>query len=204
MFFDVRMINASGIGTYIKALIPAISEKYAATFITDDANNINCDNPYQIYSLTSPVYSIAEQLKYCLLPRTELLFSPHYNVPILPVRAKVRIATIHDVYHLANSSKLTTLQKVYAKLVMNRAVNLSDHLITVSEFSKSEIIKYTGCPENRITVIYNGVKQTAEYLDHAMISSKYSLPDKYILYVGNVKPHKNLSVLLNAYKILGR
>ena len=203
MFFDIRMINSSGIGTYIKALLPAISENYAPTFITDDANNINCYHPYHIYTFTSPVYSIAEQLKYCLLPHADILFSPHYNVPILPVRAKVRIATIHDVYHLANSSKLTTLQKVYAKLVMNRAVNLSDHLITVSEFSKSEIIKYTGCPENKITVIHNGVKQTAEYLDQEVINLKYSLPEKYILYVGNVKPHKNLSVLLNAYKILG-
>lgn len=203
MLFDIRMINSSGIGTYIKALLPALSKQFKITLLTDDVKTLTgnrADSETLIFN--APIYSVKEQLKYLTLPPADVFFSPHYNTPILPIKAKFRVVTIHDVYHLAYYNQLSFAQKCYAKLVINRAVKLSDKIITVSEFSKSEIIKYTGCTADKITVIHNGVKQSVILQPPDEVRQKYNLPEKYLLYVGNVKPHKNLKVFLDAYLLL--
>ncbi|MGY3211542.1 glycosyltransferase family 4 protein [Mucilaginibacter sp. HD30] len=203
MLFDIRMINSSGIGTYIRALLPAICQQFKTTLLTNDPDVLTgINNNFEILNFEAPIYSIKEQIKYITLPPVDILFSPHYNSPILPVRAKKRVVTIHDVYHLAYYSQLSYTQKLYANLAINRSVKLSDRIITVSDFSKTEIIKYTGCSPEKISVIHNGVKQltTLRPLNH--VRKKYGLPDKYLLYVGNVKPHKNLKIFLDAYLLL--
>lgn len=204
MLFDIRMINASGIGTYIKALLPAISQTFETTVLTNDVDlSAHRAADFKI-PFNAPIYSLSEQAKYFGLPRTDIFFSPHYNVPVFPVKAKARVCTIHDVYHLAYYQQLSYAQKAYAKLVINRAVKLSDQIITVSEFSKNEIVKYTGCTPEKIAVIHNGVKQAATNYPYEEVRVKYNLPHKYLLYVGNVKPHKNLKVFLAAYMLLDK
>jgi glycosyltransferase involved in cell wall biosynthesis len=120
-------------------------------------------------------------------------------VPLLPVKAGRRVVTLHDVFHLANRHKLSFVQRMYAENVIRRAILLSDLTITVSEFSRSEIIKHTGL-EKKIAVVHNG-------LDHGLfrpespkeqMKSVDSFP--YLLFVGNVKPHKNLKTALLAFQ----
>jgi glycosyltransferase involved in cell wall biosynthesis len=203
MLFDVRMMNSSGIGSYIKALLPAICENFDTVLLTEDTATLeNLPVKCKISEFLSPIYSISEQFNYLLLPSADLLFSPHYNVPVFHVRSKKRVVTIHDVYHLAFYHQLSSAQKFYARFMINMAVKLSDAIITVSEFSKKEIIKFTGCPEKKITVIHNGVKQNVIHTNIESTKVKYDLPVKYILFVGNVKPHKNLKSLLQAYLLL--
>jgi glycosyltransferase involved in cell wall biosynthesis len=199
------MINSSGIGTYIQALLPGICQNFKTNLLIDEPEVLkNYRYNFDVTRLAAKFYSIQEQFKYPSIPPSDILFSPHYNVPLLPVKAKKRVVTIHDVYHLAYYNQLTHAQKIYAKLLINMAVRLSDSIITVSEFSKSEIIKHTGYDGKKITVIHNGVKQTVNHKSHDEIRLKYNLPSKFILFVGNVKPHKNLKVLLKAYELLNQ
>ncbi len=121
--------------------------------------------------------------------------------PLLPIRSKKRVDTIHDLNHLALKKNISFSQKLYARFMMNRAVKSSDRLITVSKFSLNEIVKYTGVTKKKIKYIYNGVN--VDMIKHAIdnsivmkVKKKYHLPEKYILYVGNIKPHKNLKLLL--------
>jgi len=87
---------------------------------------------------------------------------------------------------------------------MNSAVKKSDRIITVSDFSKSEIIKYTKTGHDKITVIHNGIDgakfKSLSGPDLTHVKEKLKLPGKFILFVGNVKPHKNLKRLLKAYE----
>jgi glycosyltransferase involved in cell wall biosynthesis len=136
----------------------------------------------------------------------DIFWSPHYNIPLAPIRAKKRLLTIHDVFHLAFIDQLSFKQKIYARSVLNSAVKISDLIVTVSNFSKSEIVKYTKTGRGKITVIHNGIdtEKFRELDDAALIpvKKKYDMPEKFILFVGNVKPHKNLKRLLGAYEIL--
>ncbi|MEN2984407.1 MAG: glycosyltransferase family 1 protein, partial [Dictyoglomaceae bacterium] len=124
----------------------------------------------------------------------------------LPIKARKRLVTIHDVFHLAFYGVYNYFERNYAKFLVNSAVRLSDKVITVSNFSKQEIIKYTGVKREKITVIYNGVDtnifKTYDKKDLKSIIFRYNLPEKFILYVGNVKPHKNLKNTLLAFKIV--
>jgi len=200
---DARMLQASGIGTYLQNLLPVLSNRFSLILIGDSLSL----KPYQAQSIHSDIsiYSIRELLQLpSLIPECDIFWSPHYNVPILPINAKKRLVTIHDVYHLAYFHTLSLKQKIYAKIIMQAAVRLSNHIITVSEFSKQEITRFTGIDKNKISVIYNGVNhdQFRIIQDKSLkqrVVQKYKLPTKFLLYVGNVKPHKNLISLIKAF-----
>ena len=206
---DSRMINNSGIGTYLRNMIPVLLEGFQLTLL----GNINELKDYsnfeslKILKCDSPIYSIKEQFElYSKIPKCDVFISPHYNIPILPIKAKRRIVIIHDVYHLAYYKSLDLKQKLYAKFMINFAINKSDNIITVSEFSRSEIIKYASCDPQKLMVIYCGLddKNFRKNLsvDYAQkIKQRYNLPEKYFLFVSNIKPHKNLKNLLLAFKL---
>ena len=197
---DARMINASGIGRHIKGILPILMEKFEVILLgyKGELQNYHFLKNVQIIDMKSKIYSMKEQIELPLkIPKCDVFWSPHYNIPVLPVRAKRRIVTIHDVYHLAFQHALSLPQRIYAKLMLNQAIRKSDIVLTVSEFSKQEIIKYTGT-QSDIKVIYNGI-EPHWYKEQPVSLSKR---DNYILYVGNVKPHKNLVRAIKAFSFL--
>ena len=200
---DTRMLHASGIGVYLQNLIPALSEVFRLTLIGNE-KELKHYSAEVIYA-DIPIYSIAEILRLpSQVPDCDIFWSPHYNVPLLPVKARKRLVTIHDVYHLAYFRTLSLKQKLYAKIMMQAAVRKSDHMISVSAFSKGEIVRYTGTSPDKITVVHNGIdhdlfRPVRDAGVKQAVRQKYQLPDKFLLFVGNVKPHKNLLTFINAF-----
>lgn len=211
---DMRMIGSSGIGTYIQNIVPEISSSAPEIRLNLLGSRSElqeyswaCKDNIRIIEFNAPVYSISEQIGMpAKIPSCDIFWSPHYNIPLLPIRAKKRLVTIHDVFHLAFFGQLPVRQKIYAVMMLNSAVRLSDSIITVSNFSRSEIMKHIKTGDGKISVIHNGIStERFRKLDAAVslyARDKFSLPDKYILFVGNVKPHKNLKMLLSAYELL--
>jgi len=206
---DIRKIFDSGIGTFIQNILPVIiSNKADFTFHLLCYKNelsqlewVNARN-VNLIECSSKQYSIKEQFEIPLkIPKgTDIFWAPHFNVPLLPLGAKKKIVTIHDVFHLAFWKDLNIAQKIYSKLIINHAVKNFDEIVTVSEFSKNEIIKYTKVNESKIKTVYNGInfdKYSLANCDNKNCSIR--LPEKYILYVGNVKPHKNIGGLIMAF-----
>lgn len=80
------------------------------------------------------------------------------------------------------------------------------HIMTISEFSKSELINYFGVPAEKISVTYCGLPDKFSYIpprQSAQTLSLYGLSHKqYLLYVGTIEPRKNLDILLEAYQAL--
>lgn len=209
---DARMINNSGIGTYIKALLNNLDCKNFEIFLivnSQDLKSFEEFNNYKKFKLiivNAKIYSIKEQIVLPFkIPSCDLFFSPHYNVPLFPIRAKKRLLTIHDVYHLAFFEKLKFLEKIYAKFMINKAIQISDRAITVSKFSKSEIIKYTKVDSTKIEVIYNGVdlkifKKCNDQQKISQLKDRLKIYGKYFLFIGNLKPHKNLVNIIKAFE----
>ncbi|MBT8181238.1 MAG: glycosyltransferase family 4 protein [Eudoraea sp.] len=197
---DVRMINSSGIGVYLKNILPHLVDKFHLTLLGDKEvmKSFKWANELNIIPFNAKVYSLKEQILYpFVVPRTDLYWCPHFNAPLLPIRTKKLLTTIYDVNHLANRQNSSFLKWRYAKLLYSNAVRKSIQIITISKFSKSEIVHYTSADPSKIEMIYCGV-------NHNFFSEQKELkinkiPEKYILYVGNIKPHKNLITLLKAY-----
>jgi len=200
---DVRMINSSGIGTYLKNLLPIIAKKFDLTLLgnKEELNEMGWVDLRNVISFDANIYSIREQLLFpFIVPQTSLLWIPHFNAPLFPVRAKNIITTIHDVNHLAYRQDGFKIKHRYAKKLIDNSVLKSQKIITVSQFSKKEILKFTKSEEKKINVIYNGMD--ADFYKDPSGDQDVNLPKLYFLFVGNVKPHKNLITLLKAYMIL--
>lgn len=154
-------------------------------------------------------YSLEEQLQMPKLLRSyhlDLVHFPHFNVPLFfndPF-----VVTIHDLIIMHFPTKrATTLGPVkYAlkqfgyKRVISHAVNNSKHVITVSEFSKKDIQNYFGKKANPISVTYEATfDQNKSDVSMDDLRNRFAITSPYILYVGNVYPHKNIEVLVDAF-----
>ena len=209
---DARMYLASGIGTYLRNILKLLHQEadYVIKVITSRAvvENANEVKQWDYVIAESPIYSMKEQWEIPYkISECDIFWSPHYNIPLLPVRAKKRIVTIHDVFHLAHKETLPLHKSVYANIVTKRAARYSDLVITDSEFSKSEISRFTGINSDKIRKILLGVDFTGFSTQYSSneskaIISKYTPPERFILFVGNLKAHKNLDRLIEAYKLL--
>lgn len=200
---DARMINASGIGTVIKnilkRMIPQKREWYfyilgnteeLSKFDFLHQQNVN------IVECNAPIYSIKEQfaLLKAIPTNTDVFWAPHYNIPLFYFGKLV--VTVHDVFHLAMPQFVKGIHKrAYARFMFEMVKRKADKIIAVSKFTASELKKYVHVPEERIIVIYNGIDEEWFNIERGL-----DVHDKpYILYVGNVKPHKNLVTLVKAF-----
>ena len=188
-------------------MIPNIIEQFELFLLGPDKivkEQIWSDKVH-IIDAHSSIYTIKEQLElYLKVPKCDLFVSPHYNIPILPVKAKRRVVILHDVNHLVFSNQLSLMKRIYAKFVINAAVNRSNSIITISEFSKKEIIKYTGVSARKINVVHYGIDKIMfqQQFSNSKIRElriKLNLPDNYLLFVGSTKPHKNFIGIINAF-----
>ncbi|WP_270606142.1 glycosyltransferase family 4 protein [Bacillus mobilis] len=202
---DVRMIGASGIGVYIQNILPFIVRELPQyEFILlgkkeELSDLLELENT-RVVECSSGIYSLSEQweIRKKLPKDIDLFWAPHYNVPLL-YRGKL-LVTIHDVFHLAMPEFVKGIEKkIYAKFVFNHIKKKASAIMTVSEFTKNEIVKYIGIEKNIINVIYNGVEESWFNNEETFLNEE---SNKYLIYVGNVKPHKNLSRLLEAFNLL--
>jgi glycosyltransferase involved in cell wall biosynthesis len=204
---DVRMMNSSGIGSYIRHLVPLVIQslpKSGFTLLGRPQEMKWCkgfakSSRVQWIETTSPIFTIVEQLELSRkIPQdTDLFWSPNYNFPVF-WRGKL-LVTVHDVFHLVMGKGAGTLPKlVYARLMFNRLIHRADALLCVSRFTQGELTRLTGVSPGKIKVIHNGVDESWFKIKRR----KSPHPRPYLLFVGNVKPHKNLSALLKAFSLL--
>lgn len=204
---DARMVSCSGIGTFLKNLIPHFPPQSTTLLVyAEDLQKESWLKAYPIRICQSPIYSIGEQIEIPRrIPPCQIFWSPHYNVPLLPVRAKKRVVTIHDAAHLAFKESMDWKKNLYAQLMFRQAVTRSDRILTDSIFSQQELSKYLGISQEKITVVYPGVdverfsSPPSPETQEALIK-KYNLPPVFFFFIGNLKPHKNLKLIIDAYK----
>ena len=158
-------------------------------------------------------YTLAEQIFFpakILRLRLDLMHFPHFNVPFLYYREFV--VTIHDlILTKFPTMRATTLgpwlykMKYWGyRIIILSAVRRAKKVITVSEFVKKELINQFKLPTEKVIVTY----EAADVVESGQLKipdkdlTRYGIKQKYLLYVGNAYPHKNLEGLLRVFKIL--
>lgn len=154
-------------------------------------------------------YTVAEQLRFPRVIRQaniDVMHFPHFNVPLASPRPFV--VTIHDlILHDFPTERATTLgplqywmKRQAYHFVIRRAVERAEQVLTISQFSKENIIRHFGTPPDRITVTYEGPSRLPAVGDESSkVLDRFSVRPGYVLYVGNSYPHKNLETLLKAW-----
>ena len=139
---DARMIEMSGIGTYIQHLMGVGIYDCA---LGKEEEIRKYDTEVRIIPYNAPIYSPKEQIgfpnKEVKAARIDIMHFPHYNVPI-SYRGKY-VTTVHDLTHIVLPEFLGSKVKyIYAKFLMNQALKRASHIFTVSENSQKDIKKY--------------------------------------------------------------
>lgn len=146
-------------------------------------------------------YSINEQfvfLRKLNKENLDIVHFPHFNIPVL--YSKPYIVTIHDLtLSMFPGQKMTKwYHRVGYNLTIKNAVKKAKKIIAVSENTKKDLIKLLRVPEEKITVIYNGV--TPEF--KVVPEYKNAEHDQFLLYAGVWRSHKNLPRLISAFYLL--
>src|SRR3989344_4146506 len=196
----------SGLGTYVRELIAGLTrvDKNNHYFLL--VNSL--DGLDSLPSNFEPVlvkadwYSLADQWRlpcqlYKLKP--DLVHFPHFNVPWLYRRSFV--TTIHDLILMTYPSQRATrlspllfkLKFLAYKFINRSAVARSAAVLTVSNFSRSDIIKFFPWSANKVRVI--------KLASHWPISEPARPRQPLFIYVGNSYPHKNVETLVRAFDI---
>jgi glycosyltransferase involved in cell wall biosynthesis len=226
---DARKAFDFGIGTYIRNLpplhAPASSPHRYVVFEGDDPVSVSPGNPaIRLVPLALAKYSVGELIRFAPVVRRhnlDLVHFPHY---VLPFGLSCRVVvTIHDLIHVMFPEALPSrAARLYARVMLWRALRRADAVITVSQASREAICGHFRVPHERIRVIYNGVDERFRPLepdrtravleglgaDRSVDRSEFRrappLDRPYFLHVGELARRKNIGRLLTAFALACR
>ena len=185
ILFDGRVFshtNFTGVENYSKILYQELSKNENITLLKPKSKN-----------------KVLQHLwEHLLLPwksrKYNLLFSPANVAPIWKPKNTKLVITLHDNAFITHPQSISKLFYFYYKHTIPKSLKIADRVITISEFSRLEIIKSYPFVEDKIEVIYNGVDRKQFYpIDK-------NKKEKYILFVGSLNPRKNFLSLIQAFE----
>ena len=202
--------NRGGNETYIAGLIAGLS----ALSSPPEVSVLTCQWDNDL-SLPSTVHQVNlgpyRQLPFFLYQQTRALrhleadwyLSNYYLPPLLPCKGSV---IVHDLSFRAHPEYFPPLVAWYMRWLVGWAVRRADRVLTVSTFSRDELLRFYSKAAGKVSIIPNGIgaqfrpprdNGTAEADQRTL--SRYGLDAPYVLALGNIHPRKNLSRLLDAY-----
>jgi len=208
---DCRMIGSGGIGTYFLSILPYLMCNFECLLfgnekiIKESLEEIIKRNfssgqlpPYEIIPCKVTTFSFTELLFFPssllkIINSCDAYYTPYCNIPkgiTIPI-----YSTIHDVVFLDIPEITSKLGFIVRKWFYQRAMNKSAAVFTVSNFSAERIKEHLKVRNKPIIVTYNAVPEwftNESFFDDA--------GKENILFVGNIKHHKGLHILVPAFK----
>ncbi|MGE5125114.1 MAG: glycosyltransferase family 4 protein [Betaproteobacteria bacterium] len=209
---DVRKWNDYGIGTYVRNLVRHLARlDNETTYLlfchqADEPTLRDFAENFVPVVDRSPGYGLREHFSIPFKLRrlgAQLLHSPHYVRPLLCTIPSV--VTVHDCIHLLFPQYLPNRMAFrYARFVMGTAVRRSALVYTVSQASRADILRfYPWVDPAKVQVVPNAID--TELLEDPgaeeceRVRERYQIRGRFVLFAGNVKPHKNLERLIRSF-----
>jgi glycosyltransferase involved in cell wall biosynthesis len=212
----------AGLGRYTKNLVDQLTHidndnEYVIFLHTSNADEFTTNNPrFSKRIVSAGHYSVKEQLTLPALLQKEqldLMHFPHLNVP-LGYRGRY-VVTIHDLimHKFKNRAVTTKVRPIYEtkhlayRLITRWAATHAAAVIVPSKAVKGELMEFYKLPNDKVVVTYEAADDNKRESRHgevnrSMILNKYAIAKPFIMYVGNVYPHKNIELLARAMKDL--
>ncbi len=209
---DVRKWNDYGIGTYVRNLVRHLARLDHETTYFLFCNGADESTLRDLAENFVPVvdgsarYGLREHVSIPLKLRrlgANLLHCPHYVRPLLSTVPTV--VTVHDCIHLLFPQYLPSAMAFrYARFMMGNAVSRSAVVFTVSEASRGDILRfYPATDPEKVIVVPNAIDaellQDPGAVEMERVRERYQVRGRFVLFAGNVKPHKNLERLIRAF-----
>ena len=176
IYADQRWIGNHGIGRFARHVLEGL--EYHPVPLTSEPGA-----PLDSLRLSQALRNLGDN---------DLSFSPGYNAPLF-CRARF-IFTIHDLTHI-HCPEISKLRfRLYYATVMKRACRRSSKILTVSEFTRKEILEWAGVQPEKVVNVGCGVDPAYKFEGEV-----YGLPFRYLLSVSNRRPHKNEFRVVEAF-----
>jgi glycosyltransferase involved in cell wall biosynthesis len=213
---DARKLHDFGIGTYVRNLVRGLAraggdDTYVALCHPGDAAFVRgLGSTFETLVEHADNYSLRELISVPFAlrrARVDLFHAPHYVVsPLTPCPF---VVTIHDCIHLRFPQYLPSRAAYYyARTMMTLAARRARRVLTGSQASKEDILHFLKVPADKVEVIYHAIDErlAAAPTDEeiARVRERFLLTSPFILYAGNIKPHKNVDRLIEAFSIVRR
>ena len=211
--FDAKraFYNSTGLGSYSRTVLQVLSRFYP-------------QNQYVLFSPRSrkpPKFNLhlhyptvwSQQRFFCFMWRTKgLVKSEEFSsldlfhglsgqIPMAKSSVPY-VVTIHDLIFLVYPEFYNPIDVKIYKFKSQYAVNNSQIVISISQSTKNDILRFFKIPEEKIKVVYQSYNpifsRKCTYEEKLRVRSKYNLPGQFILYVGTIEPRKNALRILNA------
>lgn len=208
--FDARAIHYRGIGTYSRSLLQHFAESAIEVVVFCQDQEKDPIPPAESFTLVSanmdPLALHGRGAFRTLVEEShvDLLHVPSSWAPT-PVSVPL-VSTIHDVTPLLYPRSLSPVHRVRYKRQLGHTLREARRIITVSQISFSALSAYAGVDPAKVRVIHNGVSERFRpQLDREAqlaVRRRYSLPERFVFWVGDFRPEKNLAFLIQAWSRL--
>lgn len=208
--------SQSGVANYTRLLTEALDQNDNTTVFGSYFNfldrhitpRVSLKYPLE-KSTIIPLRVYTKLQSYNLAPPFDL-FSPRVEATIFPnfatwptVKSGLRGTTIHDLTYLYYPELVEAKNLMHLRRVVPRSIKQADFIITVSEAVKAELVKEFGLSPNKCIVTHIPPDPSYFKKNTNDVHAKYKIPTKkYIYFIGNLEPRKNLPVLIEAYRHL--
>lgn len=220
--FDAKRLyhNNTGLGNYSRDLVRIISAKmFDSTFFLYNPkpgnikkysiadNNIEKQPKTFFYKKLSSLWRSKGVLKQLKIDDIEIYHGLSGEIPSGIQKTNIKsIVTIHDLIFLEHPNLYKPIDRFTYNYKAKKACINADLVVSISEHTKKDIIKYYGISEDKIKVIYQGchpaVKEAISDDQKKIVSKKYNLPESFILNVATIERRKNQEVIIKAIALL--
>jgi len=211
---DARRLRDFGIGTYIRSLVHALGDIDTTNFYT------LVSGPGDVRTLTglpenfrTAIYARRDSalLDHAAFPiylkglSPDLVHIPLNRVPLLMIRPYV--VTVHDLANLLYEKPRSSLRLQLRRYRFRRGLVRANRVIAVSEATKRDVENLMEVPPERIRRVYNapdpGFLAQADTPDRQRhIMERYQIEYPFLLYAGNIRKHKNVPRLVEAFAVV--
>ncbi|MDE6379466.1 MAG: glycosyltransferase family 4 protein [Muribaculaceae bacterium] len=143
---------------------------------------------------------------YKYIKKSDIFFSPSLSMPLFVQSYK--IVTFHDMIPYINKKKYGFIRNAYVKLFSYLYAKYSNKIITVSENSKNDIIRFLKCDNSKIDIVYNFISRNEiisnEHISRIRTHTDIDLSTPYFLTVCTLQPGKNIERLIDAFSIFNK
>lgn len=180
IYADQRWIGEHGIGRFARQVLARL--EYRAIRL-----NGHPAAPLDAWRLTRALRELSN---------IDIFFSPGYNTP-LACKAPF-VFTIHDLSHIYCRENSSPLIRLYYSTILKRNCHRAAKILTVSEFTRRQIVEWAGVSPSKVANVSCGVDSA-----YQTSGAVYAFPFPYLLCVSNRKRHKNEVRVIEAFAISG-
>lgn len=208
----------SGVEVCIRHLVKALAKvderNEYVIYVKRGAGGLGCESNPRFRVVTTDVPSRVRTLRIlweqAVLPKRlksddiDVLHAPGY---VMPLQAETpTVVTMHDLITLTHPELCKATNAAHYRLLLGRTARRAARIVASSEATKADIVSRLGVDAQKVEVVPLGVGDaffcpvSAER--RAEVKARYKLPDRFILFVGNLEPKKNLPTLVSSVALL--